>query len=150
MKLSIELVPSTSFYNNVRSNVSKKDWDIIRKKSYKLADNKCEICGDNGKNQGYRHNVECHEIWEYDDITHTQTLTNFISLCPRCHKVKHIGLAFIQGYSDLAINHLKKVNGLSDIEASRYIEKAFKEHKERSNYEWLLDISYIDEYLEKI
>ena len=32
MKLTIELVPSTSWYNNVTKN----EWDIIRKKSYEL------------------------------------------------------------------------------------------------------------------
>ena len=29
MKLTIELVPSTAWYSNVRSNVSKEEWDKI-------------------------------------------------------------------------------------------------------------------------
>ena len=68
-KLTIELVPQTSWYTNVRSNVSKEQWDVIRKKCYAQANNVCEICGDTGKNQGYKHNVECHEIWEYNELT---------------------------------------------------------------------------------
>jgi len=82
MKLTIELVPSTAWYSNVRSNVSKEVWDIIRKKSYAKANYKCEVCGDVGTNQGVGHKVECHEIWHYDDDSHTQTLTGLISLCP--------------------------------------------------------------------
>jgi hypothetical protein len=37
MKLKIELVPTSSFYSNVRSNVSKKEWDIIRRRAYRNA-----------------------------------------------------------------------------------------------------------------
>ena len=44
MKLTIELVPSTAWFTNVRSEVSKAKWDKIRRKSYKHADYKCEIC----------------------------------------------------------------------------------------------------------
>ena len=81
-KLTIELVPKTSWYSNVRSNVSKNEWDIIRKKSYEHAGHVCEICGDIGTNQGVKHNVECHEIWDYNDETNEQTLGGLISLCP--------------------------------------------------------------------
>ena len=69
-KLKSEIVPTSCWYSNVRSNVSKKEWDFLRKKSYESAGHVCEICGDTGKNQGFNHNVECHEIWEYDDNTH--------------------------------------------------------------------------------
>ena len=88
--LSIELIPSTCHFSNVRTTVKAKEWDKIRLMSYKSAGNKCEICGDTGKNQGYKHNVECHEIWEYDDKNHVQKLIGLISLCPTCHQVKHI------------------------------------------------------------
>ena len=29
MKLTIELVPQTAWYSNVRSNVSKAEWDVF-------------------------------------------------------------------------------------------------------------------------
>ena len=81
-KLIPELIPSNTWYNNVRSIVSKDEWDIIRRKSYKFANYKCQICGDSGINQGYKHPVECHEIWEFDDKNKIQYLIGFISLCP--------------------------------------------------------------------
>ena len=77
-KLTIELVPSTSWFNNVRSQVSAQEWDIIRHIVYAKANNICEICG--GK--GNKHAVECHEIWEYDDKEHIQKLIGMIALCP--------------------------------------------------------------------
>jgi hypothetical protein len=146
MKLTIELVPSTAWYSNVRSNVSKEEWDKIRKKSYSKANHKCEICGDVGTNQGVKHNVECHEIWEYDDQKHTQTLTGLISLCSYCHKTKHAGLASIKGETPIVINQLMKVNEITETEAIAYMQEAFRIHANRSQFQWKLDISYLDEY----
>lgn len=141
MKLTIELVPSTSWYNNVRSNVSKKEWDKIRKSSYKKAKYRCEIC--NGV--GINHPVECHEIWHYDDINKIQTLKGFISLCPSCHKVKHAGLAEINDESHLVISQLMEVNNLNELQACSYFVDAGEKWIERSKYEWKLDISYLDD-----
>ena len=59
MKLTIELVPQTAWYSNVRSNVTKSEWDVLRKACYKAAGYKCEVCS--GK--GPKHPVECHEMW---------------------------------------------------------------------------------------
>jgi len=148
LKLDIELVPKTAWYTNVRSNVTKAEWDKIRKKSYKNADYKCEICNDTGLNQGYNHPVECHEIWKYNDDTKNQTLTGLVSLCPKCHKVKHPGLAQMKGKMHEVIEQLCKVNDMTPEEAGRYIESSFSIWRERSLHGWLLDISYIEEYMQ--
>jgi hypothetical protein len=145
-KLTIELVPKTAWYTNVRSNVSKSEWDRIRKKSYTLANNICEICGETGKSQGYNHNVECHEIWQYDDNIKKQTLMRLVSLCVFCHKCKHPGLAQINGELNIVINQLMKVNNISKDEAEKLLDDAFTIWRERSKYEWNLDISYIQNY----
>jgi hypothetical protein len=73
-KLTIELIPSTCHYSNVRTTVKTSEWDKIRFISYEAANNKCEICKETGKTQGYKHNVECHEIWEYNDEDKIQKL----------------------------------------------------------------------------
>jgi len=146
-KLTIEIIPSKSWYNNVRSNVSEKEWDIIRKKCYKEAGYKCEICGDNGLNQGQQHRVECHEIWNYDNKTKIQKLVGFISLCPLCHKVKHFGLAQISGDDEIAFHQLMKVNNMTEEEAYEYLnEDNGRTYRER--FEWKLDISYVKEYID--
>ena len=147
MKLTIELVPKTAWYTNVRSNVTKAQWDIIRRKSYKAANYKCEICGSTGLQQGYNHPVECHEIWEYDDELLTQTLTGLISLCPYCHKCKHPGLAGIKGETHIVLKQLQTVNNITEVEAQKMLRKAFKVWRNRSQWEWELDISYLNEYL---
>mgnify|MGYP001580783144 CR=1 FL=1 len=149
MKLTIELVPKTAWYTNVRSNVSKQEWDTIRKKCYKNANYKCEICYDVGQNQGVKHPVECHEIWDYDDKTKKQTLKGLISLCPYCHKTKHVGLAQINGEEEIVLKQLMKVNNISRKEAEEYINRSFSIWKTRSNFKWELDITYIQKYLNK-
>jgi len=143
-KLTIELVPESSWYSNVRSQVSKKTWDVIRRNCYKKASHKCEIC--NGK--GPKWPVECHEIWKYNDVKHMQVLEGFIALCPACHSVKHIGYAQMSGNYLQAIEQLKKVNNISDREAYEYVEECFELWQDRSKYDWAIDISLIAEYTE--
>ena len=132
IKLTIELVPRTAWYSNVRSNVKTNVWDKLRKKSYLLANHKCEICKDTGKNQEVRHDVECHEVWEYNDETKVQKLIGLIALCPRCHKAKHVGLAQINGEEEIVIQQLIKVNGMTRGEAKKYIAQSFELWQKRS------------------
>lgn len=147
IKLTIELVPQTAWYTNVRSNVSQEEWDVIRKQCYRLADNKCEICGDTSQNQGKPYHLECHEIWDYDDDKKIQKLTRLIGLCNHCHTVKHPGLANKQGRSDIVYQQLIKVNGMSESEAEDYLNESFNVWSERSQHKWELDITYLQEYL---
>ena len=91
MKLLVELIPKKCWNSNVRSTLKTKQWNIIRFMSYEKARNKCEICHQTGIEQGFKHNVECHEIWEYDDKKRIQKLTGLISLC--ICMTKHIGRA---------------------------------------------------------
>jgi hypothetical protein len=151
-KLFIELIPTTCHFSNVRTTIKQKEWDKIRFISYKAANNKCEICGETGKNQGYKHNLECHEIWEYNDETHVQKLIGLISLCPRCHQVKHIGRAIAMGRQMQCFTHLSKVNKWTTKEIQKHIDDSFGLHKERSKHQWILDISILKEepYLLKL
>jgi len=143
-KLTIELVPKTSHYTNVRTLLPKKTWDMLRKVSYAKANNKCQICGDTGKNQGYRHNVECHEIWEYTQ-TGVQLLKGLISLCPKCHQVKHYGRAQAIGKGKEAFTHLMKVNKWDKATTENYIGSVYQEYKIRSKVKWKLNLAVLNE-----
>ncbi len=150
MKLTIELVPKTSWYDNVRSHVSDIRWNELRSDCYVRAKHRCEICDETGKDQGYDHNVECHEIWEYDDNKHTQTLKGLIALCPLCHKAKHPGLAQINGEERLVITQLMKVNDMDEFEANCYLQDTFLEWEDRSNYDWAVDITYLSQHHDQL
>src|SRR5437868_2741641 len=47
-RLTVELVPKSCWYSNVRSNVTEAQWDYLRRVVYKRAGWICEICGGHG------------------------------------------------------------------------------------------------------
>lgn len=141
-RLTIELVPRTCWFSNVREQVSRSDWNRIRSRVYEQAGRLCEICG----GRGSRHPVECHEVWEYDEAAGVQRLVRMIAVCPSCHEVKHIGLAGMRGRGDIARAHLAKVNGWTPEFAARYVNDAFDLWRRRSSRNWSLDISILETY----
>lgn len=142
LKLTIELVPSSSWTDNVRAVVSKKQWDYLKSQVSSRAYNVCEICG----GVGPKHPVECHEIWSYDNKKLIQKLEGMTALCPNCHMVKHIGLAGIMGKKVQALRHLMAVNKMTITQAETYVAEAFKVWAERSQKTWKLDLSHLEEY----
>lgn len=142
MKLTIELVPQTCWFSNVRAVVSKKQWDTIKAKVAAEAYHCCRICGGIGP----KHPVECHEIWHYDDKKLIQRLEGMIALCPNCHMVKHMGLAQIQNKGEEAVRHLMKINKLTRDKAEKYIEEVFEIWGRRSTKKWTLNINHLKEY----
>ena len=144
MILKVELVPATSWGNNLRSgaNLSKAQWDKLRKQCYRDANYKCEVC--NGK--GDKWPVECHEIWHYDDVNKVQTLKGLIALCPTCHKAKHLGRTLSvesQEVQDKVLRQLMEINDLYVDELEDYIVEVFQKHAERSQHKWSLDLSWL-------
>ncbi len=138
-RLSIELVPATCWYKNLRKNMAKPDWDKLRRQIYADYGHKCAICGDT-KSQ-----LNCHEIWDYDDNNHIQILKGFVALCQMCHHVKHIGNAGIladQGYLDFGavVSHFLKVNGCTKSDFEKYQIEAFQTWRQRSQLQWRVDL----------
>jgi len=137
--LTPELVPKTSWYSNVRSEVSRDVWDAIRSYFRKPS---CQYCGAKTK-------LFCHEVWKYDDVNYIQKLTDFRSICGMCHHIKHLGLAGLMAkrgdldYSQL-IRHYCAVNGCTEADFLQDREETFELWRERSSHEWTVDISYLD------
>jgi hypothetical protein len=140
--LNIELVPGSSWGNNLRSALKRSEWDKLRKAQYALAGNRCEVCGGKGR----RHPVECHEVWSYNEGTNVQTLESLVALCPACHECKHIGLAGIRGRTEQALRHLAKVNGWTSSRARLHANEAFDVWERRSRSPWTLDLSWLEEH----
>jgi len=148
LKLTIELVPATSWYNNLRDKMRQSQWDKLRKNVYAEYEYKCGICG------ASEDRLNCHEIWEYDDTKHEQKLKGFIALCNMCHFVKHIGQANIlaqQGRLDLekVIEHFMEVNNCNRDTFEHHRQKAFGQWRERSLQEWLVDLGEYEDLIEK-
>lgn len=139
LKLAIELVPATNWYNNMRSIMTRQQWDTLRRRVYADYGYKCGICGMTNVT------LNCHEIWEYDDQNHIQKLNGFIALCRLCHWVKHIGLAGIrasEGQLDFEeiIVHFMKVNGCDRNTFETHRSEAFQVWEERSKHQWQIQL----------
>lgn len=139
LTLTIELVPSTSWYNNLRNAMGREQWDILRKKIYADYGHTCGICHASGM-------LHCHELWEYDDAKHIQTLKGFIALCPLCHWVKHIGLAGTRASEgtldfEAIIQHFMKVNQCDRQTFEIHRQEAFCLWEKRSKYQWRVDVN---------
>jgi hypothetical protein len=134
--LTVEMVPRTAWFTNLRSALSKEDWDRLRRLVYERAGNRCEICG----GRGGAHPVECHEVWEYDDRERVQRLAGLVALCPACHEAKHMGRASSVGRGGAARAHLARVNGWSMADVELYLETEFEVWSRRSGHEWQPDL----------
>ena len=140
-KLNFELVPDSCWYSNLRSELPKEAWDILRKKAYARAGGKCMICGVPTTR------LEAHEQWEYDDINGVQKLKNIVAICKSCHEVIHIGRTQLSGREREASEHFMKVNNCSYSEYRKALGEANEKHRERSKREWQLDVSLLPEFL---
>lgn len=134
-----EMLPVTTWEDNLRTRFSSKQWDILRKECYRRAGHRCEICGGPGLPQ-----VEAHEQWSFDDDFCVQSLTGLLCLCPLCHKAFHLGFAKRIGLYDAVVEHIKAVNGWDSQILSRALELVEKLAQERSRYHWELDTSWLD------
>ena len=139
MRLTIELVPTTCWYSNVRSNVFPDTWDRLQRTTFAAAYFRCEVCGGRGSN----HPVDCHEVWHYDDHKLIQRLERLEALCPKCHQVKHIGLAVTEGRSKEVIAWLAHINGITPAQALSYVHYVMSIHKIRSQFQWELDLQIL-------
>ena len=136
--LEIELIPATCWWSNVRSNINRIEWDIIRNDVLINKKKKCTICNSEA--------TQCHEKFHYDDSNHIQTLIGFEALCHLCHDVKHIGLAGIRGMSERARERFKKINKLSSKNTKIEINKAISIWIKRSKVRWKLNLDYLNKY----
>ena len=140
--LTVELVPATCWWSNVRSNVSRAEWEVCKAYSKTKTKGCCIVCG--GK--GSRYATEAHEIWHYDDARGIQTLIDIIPLCPMCHQVKHLGRTREFGTKrqwERVIRHLQKTNDWPDWKVEKAVILAFQIWELRSQREWKLDVSFL-------
>nr|WP_269810284.1 DUF5710 domain-containing protein [Kineosporia rhizophila] len=140
--LFVDMVPSTCWFTNVRSCVSPRDWERIRRMVTARAGQRCETCGA-PEDRSRRRWLEVHERWTYDEPTRVQRLGRLICLCSDCHTTTHYGLAGIRGRASEARAHLQKVMGLSASDVGILIEVATEQYYRRSSHPWELDLSIL-------
>jgi hypothetical protein len=111
------------------------EWQILRQKILKEHNHTCVICLST-------HQPQCHELWEYNDSQHIQTLTAIIPLCNLCHAVKHIGRTKNESpvLYEKAVAHFMKVNKCTRMTFETHRIQALEQFNERSKFQWRIDI----------
>lgn len=133
--IQVELIPSTSFGNNLRSHFKPREWDLLRRHCYRENDYLCQICHGRGR----KHPVEAHELWRYEGTT--QTIWDLLCLCPACHMAHHPGFMRTQGREEEAILQTMKVNQWTRAQVAEHYEHAKQVWIERSKIRWTLNLT---------
>lgn len=131
-----EMLPVTTWEQNVRTKLGPAAWDRMRKHAYQAAGFRCKICGAGGP-------LEAHEGWTLTNETCVQRLTSILALCPLCHKVHHLGIARRLGMLGDVRRHMQRVNGWSDRELERHIEDAYEVWAQRCEWPWVVDLTWL-------
>ena len=138
-ELFVDLIPTSAWFSNLRSELTPDEWKLVKTATYRAAGYRCEKCS----GRGSEHPVECHERWHFDMQAGVQTLLGTIALCPDCHEATHFGYARVKGRGDVARATLMRVNGWTRDEADRHISAAMAEGKRRSAVTWTLDARWL-------
>ncbi|ANY06370.1 DUF5710 domain-containing protein [Pseudonocardia sp. HH130630-07] len=140
--LFVDMVPRTCWFTNVRTCVSEKDWERLRRMILGRAGQRCEACGAE-PDRGAGRYLEAHERWAYDDATSTQALRRLICLCSPCHLSTHIGYANVTGRAEQALAHLGEVTGMNRAQVARHVDDAGQLWTARSARRWHLDLTML-------
>lgn len=140
--LFVDLVPRSCWFTQARSCVSRRDWERLRRMVTNRAGHCCEVCH-RGEDRGSRRWLEVHERWAFDDERRVQTLRRLICLCTDCHTTTHYGLAGLNDKGEQAFQHLCAITGMSEDEAMRHVITATGLYRERSDFQWELNLSVL-------
>lgn len=142
LKLNFEIMPTGAWNQNLRTVLSKKAWDFIRRDAYARSNGKCAICGRAVKR------LEAHERWEFDITKKIQKLVDVLGICHACHSVIHIGRTQLIGREDDAIKHFKWVNKCDYQGYIRALSTATQKSVDLSMVDsWGLDLSWLERFL---
>lgn len=137
-KLTFEMVPEECWYSNLRSVLTPKDWDIVRKDAYARAGGKCCVCGRSAR-------LEAHERWSYDEKKALQKLEGVVALCHNCHEVIHISRTQLMGRGAEAMEHFMKINRCTQMDFHEALGEANAEYIRRNRVEgWVTDVTWLE------
>ncbi len=138
MRLTVELVPSPLWGQNLHRVLRPAEWKRLRQKALAAAGGACVICGARGR-------LNLHEKWQYLDKQGVARLVGLQVLCDLCHAVRHAGLAVearmygVQNAERLA-QHFCRVNRCDQAAWERHRKAALRRWKKRNQRSWRVDL----------
>jgi|LGOV01.1.fsa_nt_gb hypothetical protein len=141
----LDLIPISAQQKNMRNYLTPKEWDILRRITYKKYAYKCAICG----GQGRSHPVEAHEEWAFSHDT--IILIDVVALCPTCHRLKHINFYRHDLHTFRAlIRRYAYQHNITEAIARTFIYNQFDMYDMQMLKQWKLDTSSIQRYYKEV
>lgn len=141
-RLPLSLIPVTAV-ENARTVLAPQHWQAVAKQVYTAAQHHCQVCGGRGE-------MNCHEVWLFQDGEGVQRLEALLCLDRRCHHAVHLGNTRTRSGSDAvaaaALAHLAAMNRWSVPEAAAYARRELIICRARSRRTWRLDLSVLRDY----
>lgn len=106
--LYFELIPPLLHGKAPRVNLSRKEWESIRRHVFSGNSWACAFCGS-------PHRLEAHEAYRFEG--EWMILDDIVPACKRCHFTIHAGRASMRGQLGKAISGMAIVRGISFDEA---------------------------------
>lgn len=147
LALRADRLPPTVWGSNLRAFFPTSRWQDLSRSTAERAGQECEVCG---RGPGDRSGLDCNEMWEFLDVggVHVQRLVGVIAMCEWCHLTQHSGRADMIGRYDDVVAVLMDVNRWTELRAVRDISASETEFKERSQFDWDMDLSVLAGWLE--
>lgn len=136
-----DMLPTTTWENNLRTALSEHEWDRLRKFAYQAAGHACVACGSRGDPY-----IEAHESWSFNEQTGVQRLKGLLALCGLCHKGKHLGFANRIGRLQQVYARLRWLNDWDDAQLAAGLADVERRQAILSAREWTLDLSFLRTY----
>lgn len=136
-----DMLPESSWQDNLRTRLTDKEWDRLRRFCYMAAGNTCVACGSRGEPH-----VEAHEVWRFDIKTKIQTLRGLNCFCPTCHKSKHVGYANRMRMLPQVYGRLMWLNDWDEKRLKKELSGVLDRQAELSAVEWNLDLRFLRTY----
>lgn len=143
-KLLPVLIPRPLWGVNAHRLLDRQQWSKIRRNIFSRDNHRCVICEALGQ-------LECHEVFTFDDAAGVAMLVKLESRCPDCHDCHHLGrlkkhnpTAFKQ-----ALKRIAGLNGMTPAEVIALVKKAFEVHAKRTRpWEMKVVAELLQEYPE--
>lgn len=147
LALRADRLPRTVWGSNLRAFLPTSQWRDLSRSTAERAGQECEVCG---RGPGGRSGLDCNEMWEFLELdgVHVQRLVGVIAMCEWCHLTQHSGYADMIGRYDDVVAVLMGVNRWTELRAVQDITASETEFKERSQFDWDMDLSVLAGWFE--
>ncbi|MBA7474586.1 hypothetical protein ES707_09940 [subsurface metagenome] len=137
-RLILDLTPPLPWGGGLRCLFHPDVWDRIRRRVYRGARYRCEVCGQGGK-------MYCDAVWHFDERRGVVHLSGLEALCQFCHYCRNLDVAVgIEAAGKLdggaLVDHYCRVNHCTTDAWRSAADAAWERGERRDALPWYVDL----------